>query len=318
VGDTRPSVSVVMPLYNKEREVARAVHSVLTQTFSDFELLVVDDGSTDNGPAIVTACDDHRVRMIRQSNGGVSAARNRGIAEARAELIAFIDADDEWATDYLETTSNLAARFPDCGVYGTGYAYRRSGGYTRPAILRGLPEGFCEGILDGYFRIAANSDPPLWSSAVSVKKSCIEMIGGFPTGVIAGEDLLTWARLAYSYPVAYSTKPRAFFWDPADLSARLGRTPADPDLVGEGLASLLDQATPEQRPALRLYFALWKRMRGVVYLKQGNRKDALMELRSAINYGGLSKRLVILSALAKLPAGDSVFRMILYLRSCSR
>ena len=307
-----------MPLFNKEREVARAISSVLSQTFTDFELVVVDDGSSDNGPAIVAACDDLRMRMIRQTNTGVSTARNRGIDEARADLVAFLDADDEWLPDYLETILHLSGRFPECGMYATGYAYRRAGGYTRHAILRGLPEEFEEGILDDYFRIATNSDPPICSSAVTVNKSSIQEIGGFPVGIIAGEDLLTWARLAFSYPVAYSTQPRAFFWDPADLSARHGRTPAEPDLVGEGLACLLDKAAPEKRPALSLYFSLWKRMRGVVYLKQGNRKKALVELRSAIHYGGITNRLRLLQALAQLPAGDALFRTLLYMRDCIR
>lgn len=313
-----PAISVVMPLYNKEREVARAISSVLAQTFVDYELVVVDDGSTDGSPAEVATFDDPRIRMIRQENAGVSAARNRGIDEARADLIAFLDADDEWSFDYLETILRLNGHFYECGVYATGYAYRREGGYTRPAILRGLPEGFDEGILDDYFRIAADSDPPLWTSAITVKKSCILAIGGFPVGIAAGEDLLTWARLAFSCPIAYSAKPRAFFWDPADLSARHARKPAEPDLVGEGLKCLLVTSTEEQCSALRRYYSLWKRMRGVVYLKQGNREKALAEFKSAIHYGGISKRLRILQTLAQTPAGDALFRTLLYLREAIR
>lgn len=318
VGALQPAISVVMPLYNKEREVARAIGSVLAQSVTGYELIVVDDGSTDSGPQVVESLLNSRVRMIRQANGGVSAARNQGIAESQSELIAFLDADDEWAPDYLETILRLTRLFPECGVYGTGYAYRRTGGYTRPVTLRGLTDRFDEGILGDYFRIAANSDPPLWTSAVAVKKTCIQKIGGFPLGVTAGEDLLTWARLAYAYPVAYSRQPRAFFWDPEDLSARQGRTPAEPDMVGEGLACLLDKAATEKRLALCLYLSLWKRMRGVVYLKQGKRTKALMEFGSAIQYGGASSRLRALQALAHLPAGDAIFRMLLCLRAALR
>jgi len=123
---------------------------------------VVDDGSTDKGSDIVVAYRDPRIKMIRQENTGVSSARNRGISDARSELVAFLDADDEWLPDFLETILRLKDQFPECGVYATSYVYCRPGGHKRPAILRGLPDGFNEGILHDYFRIAANSDPPLY------------------------------------------------------------------------------------------------------------------------------------------------------------
>ena len=98
---SRPAVSVVIPLYNKDKYIARALDSVFGQTCQDFEVIVVDDGSTDNGAEIVRSYKDRRLRFIRQANAGPGAARNHGIQESRAPLLAFLDADDEWLPEFL-------------------------------------------------------------------------------------------------------------------------------------------------------------------------------------------------------------------------
>ena len=98
-----PVCSIVMPLYNKEREVSTTISSILSQTFKNFELLVVNDGSTDLSVQVVEKITDIRVRIINQENAGVSAARNTGVRLALSELIVFIDADDLWHPDFLAT-----------------------------------------------------------------------------------------------------------------------------------------------------------------------------------------------------------------------
>src|ERR1700680_3290107 len=98
----RPSVSVVVPLYNKARYIARSLDSIARQTFQDFEVLVIDDGSTDGGGAIAAATGDCRLRVVAQQNRGVGAARNRGITEGTGNLVAFLDADDTWEPAFLE------------------------------------------------------------------------------------------------------------------------------------------------------------------------------------------------------------------------
>ena len=116
-------ISVVIPLYNKEQYIERAVYSVLSQTFQQFEIVIVNDGSTDGSASVIERMDNPLIRLIHQKNGGVSAARNRGIEEARFEYIAFLDADDEWKENHLEIIAGLISKFPECGVFGTSYYY---------------------------------------------------------------------------------------------------------------------------------------------------------------------------------------------------
>jgi glycosyltransferase involved in cell wall biosynthesis len=295
-----PIISVVMPLYNKEREVERALHSALAQTVREFELIVVNDGSTDQSVAIAHAINDSRMRIIDQKNAGVSVARNLGIKEARTDIIAFLDADDEWMPDFLETVLRLRTRYPSCSVFATGYLICRENGIRSKAIIRGLPGNFEEGMLVDYFVVAAQSDPPLWTSAVAVTKEAIDSVGGFPEGVNAGEDLLTWAKLAARYPIAYSVSPKACFWEPTGVSDRPGRIPQQPDEVGAGLVHIMQNSLSVNTNGIRKYLSLWHRMRGVIYILQGQHRNALSELKKALYYTP-SIKLYLLCALAMMP-----------------
>jgi len=123
-----PSVSVVMPVYNAERFVGTAMQSVLVQSLSDFELLIVNDGSDDNSVKICQSLADRRTRILHQKNHGVSSARNSGIAQARARIIAFLDSDDIWAT--FERKSLVMVSFATiehlrfCGWESNEYGHR--------------------------------------------------------------------------------------------------------------------------------------------------------------------------------------------------
>ena len=128
--------SVVIPLYNKEALIEQTVERVLLQTYQDFEVIVVDDGSTDKGVEVVKEFDDKRIRIIQQENQGVSAARNKGIEESQGEYIAFLDADDKWETDYLETQHCLIKKYPKCSVYATNYKFINEFGENKSSIIR--------------------------------------------------------------------------------------------------------------------------------------------------------------------------------------
>ena len=231
-------ISVVIPLYNKEKQIANTLHSVLRQTFQNFEIVVVDDGSTDNSVQEVEKVNDIRIRIVHQKNAGVSAARNKGIVEANYDLIAFLDADDEWKVEYLETQYYLFQKYLQCSVFACGYEFSDSNGNVSGTIIRKLPFQEEDGVLTNYFEVARNSHPPIWTSAIMVKKEAIQAIGGFPVGIKSGEDLLTWARLAVHNEIAYSRKKKAIYHvEGYNVSEKPKRIPAEQDLVGNELSS---------------------------------------------------------------------------------
>jgi len=302
MSETSAFFSVVIPLYNKKTTIERAIHSVLNQTIQDFEIIVVNDGSTDNGASIVESISDSRIRLIHQKNHGVSAARNRGIAEARYELIAFLDADDEWLPQFLATMRRMVDIYPQCSLYATCYFLRSPAGKQQPAIVRGLPYYF-EGIFNNYFEISVRSNPPIWTSATCVKKTALTKIGGFPVGVKSGEDLLTWARLASFFKIAYSNSCLSIFYQTLSETCETvpSRVPADDDIVGRGLAELINIATKNRKPFLNSYCALWHKMRASCYLRLGMRANARREIFKAFHYA-ISLTLIIYLVLSFLPA----------------
>lgn len=147
-------ISIVIPLYNKAAVICRTMESVKQQIFSDFEILIVNDGSTDDSLSVLMdflseneAVFKNSVRLIEQENKGVSAARNQGIKEARGEIIAFLDADDEWLPDYLKTIAFLVEKYPECDIFGTAYSFKMNNMIT-PASIDYYSFKENEGILD--------------------------------------------------------------------------------------------------------------------------------------------------------------------------
>lgn len=126
-----PRFSVIIPLYNKAHTILRTLNTVLCQTYTDFEIVIIDDGSTDNGAQIIeSSLKDARVNIVRQNNKGVSAARNRGVKESKGDYIAFLDADDEWLPSYLEKVVEAIEKFPCHAIYNV------------PALHRDIETGF--------------------------------------------------------------------------------------------------------------------------------------------------------------------------------
>ncbi len=291
-----------MPLYNNEHEVKRAVASVLNQSFTGFELIIVNDGSTDTSLYVVQSYRDERITVIHQKNQGVSAARNIGIRAARCGLVALLDADDEWKPDFLRTIIALSEQFPECSVFATNYFYMEQDGTVRETILNGLSTLPYRGVLRDYFLVAVQSDPPLWSSAVAIRKAAFESVGGFPVGITIGEDLLTWARLAVHYSIAYTTERLAIFHLKSPLAGVPSRVPQEPDRVGMSLKELSESASPEMRLSIKQYAALWHRMRAAMFLGLNDLTKTLLEVRNSMHFDPVNMRAYTYAALALLPS----------------
>lgn len=300
-------ISVIIPLYNKEKQIVHTLQSVLNQTFQDFEIVIVDDGSTDGSVSEVEKFSDLRIRLIHQKNAGVSAARNRGIEEAKGDLIAFLDADDEWKPEYLATQYHLSQKYPDCSVFACNYEFRNIEGKVTPTIICKLPFTGEDGILFNYFEVASCSHPPLWTSSIVVKKQAIQAIGGFPVGIRSGEDLLTWARLAVNGQIAYSKKVEAIY----DLGEGYVLTNLPPrrqdigDPVGKELVKLLS-VYPE-KIALKRYISHWHKMRASVAIRYGEKIETMKEVLISLFYYPFNMKVILFFFLAILPKKVRLF-----------
>lgn len=305
--------SIVIPLYNKEGQIANTLRSVFTQTCTDYEIVIVNDGSTDGSAAAVEAIGDPRIRLIHQQNAGVSAARNRGIVEARGQYIALLDADDEWKPEYLATIAELIRRYPDCNVFATNYEFHDSKGKITPTIINKLPFTTTDGILSNYFEVASCSHPPICSISIVTTRTAFNSIGGFPIGIKSGEDLLTWARLAQKYKIAYSNKPIAIYnlgegYDFAKLPPRK-QDKGDP--VGVQLSKLLND-NPDVK-GLKNYVSHWHKMRASVAVRYGLTSETLYESRQALLYNHKNYKVIPFIILALMP--DFLRKKIIALRN---
>ncbi len=200
--------SVVIPLYNKAPYVRKALRSVFDQTYRDFELIVVDDGSTDDSLAkakesLDGSGIDHQ--LIHQDNAGVGTTRNNGVAASRGDFICFLDADDWWKPTFLERMDWLIREYPDAGIYGVNY-YIISRGKQRVALH--IPSTGYINYCDCYRKLQM----PLTSISVAIPRDVFQRMGGFKPHLKLGEDFDLWIRIALARKVAYLDEPLAYYF----------------------------------------------------------------------------------------------------------
>lgn len=202
--------SVVIPLYNKHLSIQNTLNCVVNQTFQNFEILIIDDGSTDNSCEIVQSnkLTDSRVRLIKKKNGGVSSARNEGIKCSTMNYIAFLDSDDFWEINYLDEQAKLIHEFPKAGLWGCALGIIEKNKKSK-GNQGEVPEGF-RGLVQDYF--GRKSKANIFSaSSVVVDKSVFKTVGLFDERISFGEDLDMWFRIALSFPVVFYNIPLAYY-----------------------------------------------------------------------------------------------------------
>lgn len=198
-----PYFSIIIPLYNKERHIKDTLNSVWSQSFSDFEVIVINDGSTDSSLEEVKSIEDQRLQIFDIENKGVSHARNYGISKASANLIVFLDADDFWFEHHLQDLKYLYEEFPNCGMYCKAY-HKKDCSVLIPSKFKNIPcDTLWKGVIKDYFE-SSLVNSIAWTSAVMVPKSTFDKIGHFNTAYNSGEDTDLWIRIALSFSVAFS------------------------------------------------------------------------------------------------------------------
>jgi glycosyltransferase involved in cell wall biosynthesis len=278
-----PEVSVIIPLYNKGPYIARAINSVLNQTFKDIELVIVDDGSTDNGANIVMGYKDPRIRLIQQENRGASRARNRGAEETTTDFIAFLDADDEWMPSHLDVILKLKERYPEAGMYTTACKVCLPNGDIRLPEYRCIPIQPWEGLLPNYFISIALGEFPTNSSVTCVPKKIFFESGGFPEGYNFGEELDLFGKIALKYPVAFSWEAGAIYhWDVVNCNYHHNR---QLDYVEPFIKSAMDalkrgEVAPEFIEPLNEFISAKEIPRAMRNVLAGNGKNAQIILKN--------------------------------------
>jgi glycosyltransferase involved in cell wall biosynthesis len=316
----RAQVSVVIPLYNKAPYIEATLRSVQAQSFEDLEIVVVDDGSSDNGAALVQRFEDPRVVLIRQRNAGVSAARNTGINAARGRWIALLDADDLWRRDKIAQQLRLLEAHPEV-LWAAGASVRTLPGERSsdsPTVAPGL--FVAEGVIRDALSLLTLGTA-ISTSSVMVRHDALRAVGGFDPTIRVVEDRDLWVRLAVENPrLAYISESIVVKREVAgSLTARTlaeGSIPAKlaGDLARRRIA--LARSLPPHRAALLRAFV---RMSLEKYVRQefaGHRPEAARQALSVMRTLDLGRPSWPIRVAAHLP--DRVLPLLFTLRRRSR
>ena len=196
--------SVIIPLYNKEKHIQQCIESVLDQTFDEYEIIVIDDGSTDDGPDIARSFKSEKINVYHQPNRGVSVARNSGLSKAKYDFLIFLDADDGLMPTFMDEISVMIEKYSEADIFATNfYNYKMAFGVLEERQVSFLPE---HGIVTNYFELILSNNPIL-ASVFVIKKHVFKESGGYIEGMYNGEDTYLFSKLLLSHDLCFLNKP---------------------------------------------------------------------------------------------------------------
>ncbi len=270
-----PKVSVIIPTYNRERLISRALDSVLKQTFTDYEIIVVDDGSTDYTKDVLKKYEG-RIRYFYQANSGISGARNRGLAEAKGEYIAFLDSDDAWLPEKLAMQVAILDRDPTVGIV-----------YSKMMILNeeGTHCGFKPNEPTGRnFLELIEIRGDIATSTVMTRKACFDKVGNFDRDLPPMEDFDMWLRISKFYKVHEAQNITLAYYYRHDNQAT-----SNPKKVYEGLVKLeskilkmADEAPKHIRAKVIKRLTMDRYTLSRLYYTEGRIRDAFAQLTASL------------------------------------
>ncbi len=292
-------ISVVIPLYNKGKSIGATINSVLEQTYSGFEIVVIDDGSTDNSRDIVNQIKDSRIKLITQDNHGISKSRNRGITESKYNYVALLDADDLWDPLFLNEMVHLIEDFPKASLYGCTWAFVYSDGRINVSNY-GVPKEF-RGYINNYFEIGIQNTLFNSSSVVLEKKSFFEL-GMFDETLSIGEDVDLWFRFALKKRLAFINKCLSYY-----LLASENRVTNKEKKPDECLIWNLDRFENDEiaNPEFKTFLDFW-RFAHIANFFKGDRSE-INEITSLLKKIDLNKYPVFWTVMRYLPKPLQIF-----------
>lgn len=296
-----PLFSIIIPLYNKQEYVGNTLKGIFAQTFTDYEIIIINDGSTDDSEAIVLSLKDSRIVYKKTLNKGVASARNTGIKMAKGNLIAFLDADDDWLPNHLEVLYNLYSNHPDAGIFASRYLFKLPGNKLLKPDFKNIDNKF-SGIVPDFFlsslkyRIAT-------SSSVAVPKTIFESTGYFNESYTNSEDTDMWIRISIKYQVALSNKHTSIynFYIADSLSKNSFESRRTMDFNQYKEAEKTNNGLKQFLDLYRLEYALKYRVQGIVTLSNALLKEVAPE-----NIGTVQRLLLTLP--------PAILRILFYIK----
>lgn len=278
-----PFFSVIIPLYNKERFVFNTLKSVLNQTFTDYEIIVVNDGSTDHSISVIEQINDKRIKLFHQKNQGVSVARNKGIELAQADYICFLDADDFWYPHFLQSFYELIQKYRSYAVFSAAFEVETKWKTFVP--LYSIDASEKDLVVD--FFDASKKECVLWTSCVVLHKQVFKQVGTFDPTIRIAQDTDLWIRIGLEFPVVFSWDVLAIHkYDANSLAKKT-------DVVQDRLNFKKFEALEKDNPKLKTYLDL-NRYAVAMHCKLNDDQHNYYKLRNEIKLSNLPLRKRIL------------------------